>query len=108
MAVFVKVLTITDVERRLSFPDRCIPDLQRFEGCQIMLPVKDDAGMLWNFGCVIRYGSVRKLVIVTGWIQFVQSKDLHEDDVVVLYKEDDVVTGAHYKIEVKRSDKFCK
>ena len=105
MEVFVKVLTTTDVERRLSFPDRCVLALPRSEECHvIVLKVKDDAGILWNFGCKIRYGVIPKLDIVSGWIQFVGSKDLHKDDVVILYKEEDIITGAHYKIEVKKSD----
>ena len=105
MEIFVKVLTTTDVERRLSFPDRCVRALPRSEECDLIkLQVKDDAGILWKFGCKIRSGVIPKLDIVSGWIQFVGSKDLHKDDVVILYKEEDIITGAHYKIEVKKSD----
>ncbi|XVF01166.1 hypothetical protein REPUB_Repub04eG0064900 [Reevesia pubescens] len=105
MELFAKVLTHTDVERRLSCPSGCLPALPWSEGCHgIILQVKDDAGILWNFGCIVRSGVVKKPVIVSGWIQFVQSKDLHTGDIVILYKEDDIITGAHYKIEVKKSN----
>ncbi|XVF01169.1 hypothetical protein REPUB_Repub04eG0065200 [Reevesia pubescens] len=104
MELFAKVLTHTDVERRLLCPDRCLRALPWSEGSHgIILQVKDDAGILWNFGFILRSGVVKKPVIVSGWIQFVQSKDLHTGDIVILYKEDDIITGAHYKIEVKKS-----
>ena len=105
MALFVKVLTNIDVERRLSFPGDCLPAFIQSEGCHgIVLLVKDDFGILWNFRCIKRSGVDQKLVIVSGWIQFVRSKELHSGDSVSLYRDDDMVTGANYKIEVKRSN----
>ena len=104
MALFAKVLTKIDVERRLLFPEGCLHALPPSEGCHgIELQVKDDVGILWNFRCNLRSGVVKKLDIVYGWIQFVRSKGLHSGDTVILYREDDIVTGAHYKIEVKRA-----
>ncbi|EOX98117.1 B3 DNA binding domain - like 10 [Theobroma cacao] len=104
MAVFTKVLTNTDVQRRFSFPDGCLPALPPFRGCHaIVLQVKDEAGILWNFACTIRSGMTPTPVIVSGWIQFVRSKELQIGDVVFFYREDDTVTGAHYKIEVKKN-----
>ncbi|XVE73966.1 hypothetical protein DITRI_Ditri11bG0160700 [Diplodiscus trichospermus] len=44
-----------------------------------------------------------KVVIVSGWFHFVRSKKLHSGDIVIFHREDDIFTGAHYKIEVKRS-----
>ncbi|XVE93267.1 hypothetical protein REPUB_Repub01dG0176000 [Reevesia pubescens] len=105
MEIFMKVLTKIDVERRLLVSDGCLPALPKSQGCHgIVLPVKDDLGNLWNFNCIIRSGAIKKLDIVSGWIQFVRSKQLHSGDVVILYREDDTITGARYKIEVKRSD----
>ncbi|XVF67667.1 hypothetical protein PTKIN_Ptkin10aG0140000 [Pterospermum kingtungense] len=106
MEIFAKVLTITDIKRRLSFSDHgCVHSLPRFQGCHvIVLQVEDDAGISWNFGCMIRSGVIPKLVIVSGWIQFVRHKGLREGDIVKLYKEEeDVIAGAEYKIKVKKS-----
>ncbi|XP_021286336.1 auxin response factor 3-like [Herrania umbratica] len=107
MAVFKKALTDTDVKRRFSFPDGCLPALPPFRGCHaIELQVKDETGILWNFACTIRSGMTPKLVIVSGWIQFARSKELQIGDVVLFYREDDRVTGAHYKIEVKKGGRY--
>ncbi|OMO74223.1 hypothetical protein CCACVL1_16901 [Corchorus capsularis] len=101
MSIFTKVLTETDVNRKLSFPENCvIPALQAFKA-EVLL-VKDDTGTLWRFVCAIRYGVSPKPVIISGWIQFVQNKGLQEGDTVYFYREDDVISGAHYKIEVRR------
>ncbi|MBA0631049.1 hypothetical protein Godav_003084 [Gossypium davidsonii] len=102
MASFFKVLTKIDIERTLSLPDSCLQALQqsqRRHGGK-KLKVKDDVGILWNFRCTIRSGAVRRLHIVSGWIQFVRFKRLNTGDAIVLYKDDDRVTGPHYKIEV--------
>ncbi|XP_022748855.1 auxin response factor 22-like [Durio zibethinus] len=101
MEIFTKVLTTADVERRLSSPDICEPALPRSQGCHVMvLQVQDDTGNLWNFGYEIQPGVRPKLVLVSGWIQFIRSKGLRNGDIVILYKEE----GAHYKIRVERSD----
>ncbi|GMJ03527.1 hypothetical protein HRI_004021900 [Hibiscus trionum] len=109
MALFFKVLTKLDVERTLSLPDGCLqalPDSQSSHGKE--LQVMDDVGILWNFRCVIRSGVVPKLNIVSGWIQFVRVKQLSSGDRVVLYRDDDSLTGARYKIEVLRSHESSK
>ncbi|XVF45215.1 hypothetical protein PTKIN_Ptkin02bG0187200 [Pterospermum kingtungense] len=106
MEIFIKELTANDVERKLSVPEGCLHALPWSEACQgtVLLQVKDDVGILWNFRCMKRLGAVERLVIVSGWIQFVQSKELHCGDVVIFYREDDIVSGAHYKIEVQRNN----
>ncbi|KAK8613616.1 hypothetical protein V6N13_101373 [Hibiscus sabdariffa] len=107
MALFVKILTKIDVERTLSLPDGCLQALPEYRGSHVghgkELQVKDDVGILWNFRCMIRAGVVRKLDIVSGWIQFVRFKQLNSGDGFVLYRDDDTLTGARYMIEVFRS-----
>ncbi|OMP01593.1 hypothetical protein COLO4_11751 [Corchorus olitorius] len=107
MSIFTKVLTETDVNRKLSFPENFAQALQAFKakGCQAeVLLVKDDAGTLWRFVCAFRSGVSSKPVIISGWIQFVQIKGLQEGDTIYFYREDDVISGAHYKIEVRRNN----
>ncbi|TYI41251.1 hypothetical protein ES332_A01G006800v1 [Gossypium tomentosum] len=111
MEIFATVLTITDIERRLSVSNGCLllQALSHFNGChgRIVLNVKDDEGTFWNFRCLIRterYGP--KLVIVSGWIDFVRTKDLRQGDIVVLFREEDVIAGMEYKIEVKKKNSF--
>ncbi|MBA0698196.1 hypothetical protein Goari_021699 [Gossypium aridum] len=106
MAIFIKVLTKIDIERTLSLPDSCLqasPQSQRSHGGE-KLQVKDEVGILWNFHCTIRSGVFPKLDIVSGWIQFVRFKQLNTGDAIVLYKDDDTLTGPHYKIEVLKAD----
>ncbi|MBA0751030.1 hypothetical protein Gogos_002401 [Gossypium gossypioides] len=102
MAVFIKFLTKIDIERALSLPDSCLQALQQSQRSHggKMLQVKDDVGILWNFRWTIRSGVVPKLYIVSGWIQFVRCKQLNIGDAIVLYKDDDTLTGLHYKIKV--------
>lgn len=108
MAIFVKVLTKIDIERTLSLPDNRLqasPQSQRTHGDGgENLQVKDDVGILWNFHCTTRSGVVPKLDMVSGWIQFVRFKQLNTGDVIVLNKDDDTLTGPHYKIEVFKGD----
>ncbi|KAG4205743.1 hypothetical protein ERO13_A04G121842v2 [Gossypium hirsutum] len=102
MASFFKVLTKIDIERTLSLPDSCLQALQQSQRSHggKKLKVKDDVGILWNFHCTTRSGVVPKLDMVSGWIQFVRFKQLNTGDVIVLNKDDDTLTGPHYKIEV--------
>ncbi|KAK8564291.1 hypothetical protein V6N13_005477 [Hibiscus sabdariffa] len=53
--------------------------------------------------CGNRAGVVPKLTIVSGWLQFVRSKQLESGDSVFLSRNDDTLTGSHYKIEVLRN-----
>ncbi|PPR98943.1 hypothetical protein GOBAR_AA21719 [Gossypium barbadense] len=103
MAIFVKVLTKIDIERTLSLPDSCLqasPQSQRSHGGE-NLQVKDDVGILWNFHCTIRSGVFPKLEIVSGWVQFVRFKQLNTGDAIVLYKDDDTLTGKHTTSELE-------
>ncbi|KAG8480101.1 hypothetical protein CXB51_025356 [Gossypium anomalum] len=101
MAVFVKVLTKINLKRTSSLPDSCLqasPQSQRSHG-EAKLQVKDDAGVLWNYRRkYIRSGIVPRLD--DGWIQFVRFQQFRTGDVITLYKDDDTLTGPHYKIEV--------
>ncbi|XVE49119.1 hypothetical protein DITRI_Ditri01bG0056700 [Diplodiscus trichospermus] len=102
MELFAKVLTNINVERRLFLTQGCFPSLPQSEGCRgIELQVKDDCGILWNFGCIKRSWAKQKL---SGWFQFVRSKELHAADIVIFHREDDIFTEAHYKIELKRKN----
>ncbi|OAY39819.1 hypothetical protein MANES_10G124600v8 [Manihot esculenta] len=105
MAIFSKVLTSSDILRRLSMPEntlKAFPPAQK--GHEIILPVKDDAGILWSFRCRIPAIGFSKPVVFGNWFKFVRSKDLKPGDTIVLYKEMDKSSGAQYKIEVKKRD----
>ncbi|KAK8527856.1 hypothetical protein V6N12_055052 [Hibiscus sabdariffa] len=111
MEIFAKVLTVPDLERRLSFSKACLEGLPQFKGCHgngIVLKVKDEDGIFWNFGCIM-IGS--KLAMVSGWIKFARSRGLQEGDRVVLHKEEDSISGSGsgsgsgtvlYKIQVNK------
>ncbi|KAF2319894.1 hypothetical protein GH714_020152 [Hevea brasiliensis] len=105
MAIFSKILTNSDVMRRLSIPENSIkafPPAQK--GHEIILHVKDDNGTVWKFRCRMPAIGFSKPVVFGNWFQFVRSKDLKPGDMIVFYKEMDEDNGAQYKIEVKKRE----
>ncbi|GMJ09764.1 hypothetical protein HRI_004645600 [Hibiscus trionum] len=102
--VFSKLLTQTDIERRLSVPTRIL-NLHPFLGHRYAdLRVTDAGGDVWTFRCIRRDGVYAKPVFSKGWLEFVYAKNLRIYDKVVLYGEKDVGGGGvTYRIEVRRN-----
>ncbi|KAG8501997.1 hypothetical protein CXB51_002124 [Gossypium anomalum] len=103
--IFSKLLTQTDIERRLSVPT-CIlylfPYITTDHRC-FDLQVKDTGDVVWSFRCIRRDGVYAKPVFSKGWLEFVYAKGLQAYDKIVVYKEKGVVEGdVPYRIEVKR------
>ncbi|XWS54860.1 hypothetical protein CRYUN_Cryun10bG0125800 [Craigia yunnanensis] len=104
MELFSKLLTQTDIERRLSVPNQVLHLFPILDGDHRYadLQVKDNSGGLWTFRCIWRDGIYAKPVFSKGWLEFVYAKSLKIYDKVVLYKEKDVEAAVPYRIEVTR------
>ncbi|KAG8646137.1 hypothetical protein MANES_10G126325v8, partial [Manihot esculenta] len=103
---FSKILTSSDILRRLSIPENSV---KAFPSAQkIILHVKDDSGNVWSFRCRIPAIGFSKPVVFGNWFKFVRSKDLKPRDTIVFYKEMDECSGAQYKIEVKKRDQVIR
>ncbi|MBA0628329.1 hypothetical protein Godav_023083 [Gossypium davidsonii] len=104
--LFTKVLTNTDVEKRLAVPNNSLKHFELENGnCSKSFEVKDENGSTWTFRCYVRNdGAYKKPVLSSGWRQFVLNKGVHQGDLITLYK--DVEAEASYKIEVQRKIKL--
>ncbi|KAE8703142.1 Detected protein of unknown function [Hibiscus syriacus] len=103
--IFSKLLTQTDIERRLSVPTRILYFLPFMDGRRYAdLRVKDVGGHLWTFRCIWRDGEYAKPVFSKGWLEFVYAKNLRMYDKVELYVEKDVdEADVAYRIVVRRN-----
>ncbi|XVF01175.1 hypothetical protein REPUB_Repub04eG0065800 [Reevesia pubescens] len=107
MKLFSKLLSQTDIRKRLSIPMKSFVSFPRFKvGHALDLQVKDESGSLWLFRFSIRKKHYLKPVFSKGWCKFVQSKNLQVGDKVKFYKEKDEASGAQFKIKAKKPVKI--
>ena len=107
MKLFSKILSGTDIRKRLSIPMKSFVSFPRCKvGHALDLPVKDKRGSLWLFRLSIRKKNYLKPVFSKGWCKFVQSKNLKVGDKVKFYKEEDEASGAQFKIKAKKAVKI--
>ncbi|EOX98129.1 Uncharacterized protein TCM_006964 [Theobroma cacao] len=103
MKLFSKLLTQTDIEKRLSVPTHILHLFPFLDGDRFAdLQVKDSSGGLWTFRCIYRDGIYAKPVFSKGWLEFVYAKNLQIDDEVAFHKDKDIEAAVPYRIEVKR------
>ncbi|XVF24127.1 hypothetical protein REPUB_Repub13aG0100500 [Reevesia pubescens] len=99
--LFSKVLTSTDIGKRLAIPTRCLKQFTPEKGnYYTSVQVEDESGRIWNFGYRARKMNYPKPVFCQGWREFVISKKLCVGDGVNFYK--DMKSKGLYKIELAR------
>ncbi|XVF45766.1 hypothetical protein PTKIN_Ptkin02bG0232600 [Pterospermum kingtungense] len=105
MHLFTKLLSPTDIKKRLAVPTESLPQLGFVKDQQnhyVDLLVKDSPQRVWRFRCLTRLTcNQSKPYLSSGWLDFVQTKGLQINDRVHLYKEEDEATGARYRIRVE-------
>ncbi|XVF68214.1 hypothetical protein PTKIN_Ptkin10aG0186900 [Pterospermum kingtungense] len=102
MEVFSKILTKTDIGKRLAVPSQRKKCFLSFTGQQhrIEFEVVDEDGGVWVFVCSTRkLGRFPKPVLTKGWLQFARWWKLAVGDEVILHSK---VRG-QYRIEIKRA-----
>ncbi|KAB2036728.1 hypothetical protein ERO13_D03G021100v2 [Gossypium hirsutum] len=99
---FVKILSKTDTEKRLSLPTKYMKHLPRIRrGHAVNLTVMDEQGRQWHFGYTIRRNGHPKPVLSAGWHDFVKGKYLKPGDQII-FKLEANDAAALYTIGVKR------
>ncbi|KAK8486659.1 hypothetical protein V6N11_033112 [Hibiscus sabdariffa] len=105
--VFVKTLTQTDIEKRLSVPTKkkiCFLDFggQHNVGFKAM----DSKGKVWPFSCSKRKAKgYPKPVLSKGWLPFVRCWELEIGDKVIFYRQTmDKAGKGDYLIDVIRKE----
>ncbi|KAF9671121.1 hypothetical protein SADUNF_Sadunf12G0014600 [Salix dunnii] len=87
MENFAKVLSKTDIQKRLSVPSKYLSSLPSFKGDRaVEFQATDESGCDWAFKCSIRNKGHPKPVLTKGWLAFVACKDLKVGDRVTFYK----------------------
>ncbi|XVF68231.1 hypothetical protein PTKIN_Ptkin10aG0188600 [Pterospermum kingtungense] len=103
MAVLSKILTNTDVEKRLAIPTKTLPSLPGFNGSheitiQLMYRKK-----MWPIVCTIRKkGQYKKPVFSGGWRDFVVRNNIEVGDRLTLFKVHDEAGSFYYKVQVQK------
>ncbi|KAK6240472.1 B3 DNA binding domain - like 10 [Theobroma cacao] len=104
MAIVLKNLKKTDIEKRLTIPSkalRCFPPLS--DKHMVDFAVRDEeSGRVWKFRIYTRKKNNNKYlkpVLTKGWREFVCSKQLRIGDRVAFYKQAGAVK---YRVKVER------
>ncbi|TYJ40830.1 hypothetical protein E1A91_A04G168600v1 [Gossypium mustelinum] len=104
--VFIKRLTKTDIEKRLSVPSKKKRCFLNFHGRhKVDVKVKDDNAKDWLFGCSIRRekDAYPKPVLSKGWLQFVRCWKLAIGDIVIVNRVMEKDGKENYRIKVIRT-----
>ncbi|KAJ6359376.1 hypothetical protein OIU76_000998 [Salix suchowensis] len=81
MVEFSKLLTSTDIQKRLSLSTKLFKSLPSFNGSHVQyLQAMDESGFVWNFKCSTRKKGHPKPVLSKGWLAFVRNKKLKVGD----------------------------
>ncbi|XVF00585.1 hypothetical protein REPUB_Repub04eG0013100 [Reevesia pubescens] len=97
MAIFSKILTKTDIEKRLSIPSKHLKSFPCFN-----FQARDESGKVWPLQCTIRKEKYLKPVISRGWLEFVRSNKVQISDKITFYGE----SRGQYRIKVKKPVKI--
>ncbi|KAJ6881468.1 hypothetical protein NC651_028144 [Populus alba x Populus x berolinensis] len=109
MAGFSKLLTKTDIQKRLSLPTKCFKPLPSLKGSHVGdFPAIDESGFVWTFQCSTRKKGHPKPVLSEGWLAFVRHKELKVGDRVKFFKEKDQSGPAppFYRVEAEKEVKI--
>ncbi|KAH1040552.1 hypothetical protein J1N35_042295 [Gossypium stocksii] len=104
--IFIKKLTKTDIEKRLSVPSKKKRCFLNFHGRhKVAVTVKDDNAKDWLFGCSIRRekDAYPKPVLSKGWLQFVRCWKLAIGDTVIVKRVMEKDGKGNYRIKVIRT-----
>ncbi|KAJ6359377.1 hypothetical protein OIU76_000999 [Salix suchowensis] len=95
MAEFSKLLTNTDIQKRLSLPTKFYNSLPSFEGIHAVSfqAMDESTGLVWTFQCSVRREGHPKPVLSKGWLEFVRSKKLQVGDTIRFSVLDQIVLG---------------
>ncbi|KAJ0027361.1 hypothetical protein Pint_35240 [Pistacia integerrima] len=102
--VFSKVLSPTDITRKLALPIKAFNRFHFPEGVNyVHFMVTDSDGIRYNFRLAKRNsGNYSKPEITGGWRQFARNKGLQPGDMVTLNVQQGEAGAVHYIIKVTK------
>ncbi|XP_011028526.1 PREDICTED: uncharacterized protein LOC105128509 [Populus euphratica] len=103
--VFIKTLSKTDIDYRMTIPMDSLSAFQIPEGKYSRAVVAFDiTGRPWSFRCSTRKKDPRpKPVLSSGWIRFVKDRCLKEgDEVIFSVAHNDGAEGPQFRIEARK------
>ncbi|KAK8516629.1 hypothetical protein V6N13_080722 [Hibiscus sabdariffa] len=100
--MFSKLLTATDIKKRLAIPAKILPSLPAFNGSHAIRIHLMYGTRMWPIDCTVRKKGYKKPVFSGGlWRDFVIGNKLNVGDRISMYK----VQGSHYRVEVLEKEK---
>ncbi|XVF68215.1 hypothetical protein PTKIN_Ptkin10aG0187000 [Pterospermum kingtungense] len=109
MAIVLKNLKKTDIEKRMTLPSKSLDYFPPLRGKHMVdFPVVDETGHVWNFRIYTRKPNKKYLkpVITKGWREFVCSKGLRVGDRVAFYVEKQQAGGVKYRVKAEKPVKI--
>ncbi|KAK8617812.1 hypothetical protein V6N13_080717 [Hibiscus sabdariffa] len=100
--MFSKLLTQTDIRKRLAIPSKILSSLPAFNGSHAIRIHLMYGTRMWPIDCTIRKKGYKKPVFSGGlWRGFVTGNKLNVGDRIIMYK----VQDSHYRVEVDKEKK---
>ncbi|KAL4348316.1 hypothetical protein GQ457_17G001590 [Hibiscus cannabinus] len=100
--MFSKLLTQTDIRKRLAIPSKVLSSLPAFNGSHAIGIHLMYGTRLWPIDCTVRKKGYKKPVFSGGlWRGFVIGNKLNVGDRIIMYK----VQDSHYRVEVDKEKK---
>ncbi|KAK8486656.1 hypothetical protein V6N11_033109 [Hibiscus sabdariffa] len=97
--MFSKLLTPTDIKKRLAIPAKILSSLPAFNGSHAIKIHLMYGTRMWPIVCTVRKKGYKKPVFSGGsWREFVMGNKLNVGDRISMYK----VQDSHYRVEVDK------
>ncbi|KAF9671117.1 hypothetical protein SADUNF_Sadunf12G0014200 [Salix dunnii] len=107
MAEFSKLLTNTDIQKKLSLPTELFKSLPSFNGGHVQdLQAMDECGFVWTFKCSTRKKGHPKPILSKGWLPFVRNKKLKVGDKIKFSVLDQTAGVPFYRVRAEKEVKI--
>ncbi|GMJ03639.1 hypothetical protein HRI_004033100 [Hibiscus trionum] len=104
--MFSKLLTRTDIDKRLAIPARIMPSLPGFDGSHAVRIRLLYGTRMWPFVCTVRRKGYYKKPVFSGrlWRDFVIRNNLDVGHRITVYKVvDEDNSSSHYRVELEKT-----
>ena len=100
--MFSKLLSETDIKKRLAIPEKILGFLPDFNGTHAVKIDLMYGTRIWPIFCSIRKKGYKKPVFSGGWRNFVICNNFNVGDKITMYKVQDEDGFSHYRVEVEK------
>ncbi|OMO75190.1 hypothetical protein CCACVL1_16287 [Corchorus capsularis] len=103
MQIFSKLLTETDIKKRLAIPSNALPFLPDFSGRHSVEIRLLYGTRVWPIICSVRKTGYKKPVFSGGWRDFVTYNQFNVGDEFKLHKHKETGSCFYYRVEVDKN-----